>query len=111
MARFYGAIGYGESAESPANSGVWKDVITEYSYYGDVVQVSSKRENGDGLNANVGVGNSISIVADQYAIDHFQAIRYIRWDGGLWTVTHVTVQPPRLIISLGEVYNGSLPGG
>lgn len=111
MARYYGAIGYGESAEVPASSGVWKDVITEYSYYGDVIRNTAKREHGEGLNANVGVGNSISVVADQYAIDHVQAIRYIRWDGALWTVTNVDVQPPRLIISLGEVYNGPVPGG
>lgn len=106
MARFYGAIGYGESQETPANSGIWKDVITEYSYYGDVIRNARSLENGEGLNSDISVGNSISIVADQFAVEHFHSIRYIRWAGSLWTVTNVEVQAPRLVLSLGSVYNG-----
>lgn len=107
MAKFYGEIGYGESVENPTGSGVWVDEITEYSYYGDVVKNTRKlRENADKLNNDISVGNSISIVADQYANEHFFAIRYIRWAGTLWTVTDVEVQSPRLILRLGNVYNG-----
>ena len=106
MARFYGEIGYGNSVESPAGSGVWVDEITEYSYYGDVIRNTRKLENGENLNNDISVGNSISIVADQYANEHFFAIRYIRWAGALWTVTNVEVKSPRLILSLGSVYNG-----
>jgi len=106
MARFYGAIGYGDSVETPTNSGVWVDVITEYSYYGDVVRNTRKLDDGESLNNDISVGNSISIVADQHAVDHFHSIRYIRWSGSLWTVSSVEVKAPRLILSLGSVYNG-----
>jgi len=109
MARFYGEIGYGESLEEPTNSGIWVDNIVEYSYYGDVVRNTRKLQDGENLNNDISVGNSISIVADQYAIEHFFAIRYIRWAGSLWTVTSVEVQSPRLILSLGNVYNGPIP--
>lgn len=109
MARFYGEVGYGESVESPEESGVWVDQITEMKYYGDVIRNTRKLESGESLNDDISVGNSISIVTDQFAVEHFFAIRYVRWAGVLWTVTNVEVRSPRLILSLGSVYNGPTP--
>ena len=57
MARFYGEIGYGESVETSVDSGVWQDVITEFSYYGDVIRNSRRLENGEGLNDDISVTN------------------------------------------------------
>ena len=104
MAKFYGEIGYGESVESAP--GVWKDEITERKYYGDVVRTTRKLLEGEKVNNDLSVGNSISIVADAYANEHFFAIRYIRWAGTLWKVSDVEVQSPRLLLRLGGVYNG-----
>lgn len=109
MARFFGEVGYGDTVETPTDSGVFKDVITETSYYGDVIRNTRKLEPGENLNDNITVGNSISIVADDYAIEHFFKIKYIRWAGTLWTVSNVEVRSPRLILSLGSVYNGPTP--
>lgn len=106
MARFYGAVGYGESLETPSDSGVWIDSVTELLYFGDVIRNTRKLESGETLNDDITVGNSISIVADDYAIKHFFKIKYVRWAGVLWTVTNVEVRSPRLILSLGSVYNG-----
>jgi hypothetical protein len=104
MAKFYGRIGYGEQVESAP--GVWVDSIVERSYYGDVIRNSRKLTDGEHLNKDLTVGNSISIVADAYASEHFFAIRYVEWAGTLWTVSDVEVQAPRLLLLLGEVYNG-----
>jgi hypothetical protein len=104
MAKFYGEIGYGEAVESAP--GVWTDVIIEMKYYGDVIRNIRKLEDGVGLNKDLAVNNSISIVADAYANEHFHAIRYIRWAGALWTVSTVDVQSPRLVLQLGGLYNG-----
>ena len=104
MAKFYGEIGYGETEEIAA--GVWEDVITEIKYFGDVIRNTRKLQEGEVLNNDISVGNSISIVADAYANEHFFAIRYIRWAGNLWTVHDVEVQAPRLLLRLGGVYNG-----
>lgn len=106
MAKFYGTIGYGETVETPPGSGKWVDDITEYSYYGDVVRNSRKLSEGESLNNDLSVQNSISIVADAYANEHFFNMRYIRWAGTLWTISKVDVQPPRLVLLLGGVYNG-----
>jgi hypothetical protein len=109
MAKFYGRIGFGESGESPAGSGVWVDTIVEYMYYGDVVKNARKLQEGESLNNDISVNNSISIVADAYAREHFFAIRYVEWAGALWTVSDVEVQSPRLLLRLGGVYNGPTP--
>ena len=104
MAKFHGEIGYGASVET--SPGVWEDVITERKYYGDVVKTSRKLLEGEKLNYDLTVGNSISIVADAYANEHFFAIRYIKWAGTFWTVSDVEVERPRLLMRLGGVYNG-----
>lgn len=106
MARYFGEVGYGATTEQPPASGVWVDQITEVSYYGDVIRNTRKSESGDSLNNDISVGNSISIVADEYAVAHFFNIKYVRWSGVLWTVSSVEVKSPRLVLSLGEVYNG-----
>jgi len=104
MAKFYGRIGYGEQVES--YPGVWIDTIVEHLYSGDVIRNSRTLTDGEHLNKDLTVGNSISIVADAYASEHFFAIRFVEWAGTLWTVSNVDVQAPRLILLLGEVYNG-----
>lgn len=109
MAKFYGEVGYGEPIEDPAGSGVWVDFITEVPYFGDVIRNSRRMDSGEKVNNDISLGNSISIVADQYAIDHFFNIKYVRWAGTLWTVTLVEVKSPRLILNLGSVYNGPTP--
>lgn len=107
MAKFYGEIGYGETVETAP--GVWEDTITERKYYGDVVKNTRQWRESENLNNDLTVSNSISIVADAYANEHFFAIRYIKWAGTLWTVSDVEVQRPRLLLRLGGVYNGPTP--
>jgi len=109
MARFFGEVGYGFSAETPPGSGVWVDSVIEYSYKGDIIKNARALTPTDKLNQDISVSNSISILADQYAIEHFFDIKYVRWAGALWDVSNVDVQSPRLILSLGSVYNGPTP--
>lgn len=104
MAKFYGEIGYGISEETAP--GVWEDVITERLYSGDVIRNTRKLQEGDKVNKDLSVNNSISIVADAYANEHFFAMRYIKWAGAYWIVSDVEVQRPRLLLRLGGVYNG-----
>lgn len=112
MAKFYGMIGFaGETAETPVDSGIWIEQIIEYPYYGDEIRTARKLEEDGNLIKDISVSNSISIVADAYAREHFFAIRYVRWAGSLWSVSNVEVQRPRLILRLGGVYNGPTPVG
>lgn len=107
MARFHGKVGYGDSVEK--SPGVWEDGIVERSYFGDVVRNMRRSQETDKVNNDLSVNNSISIVADAYANEHFFAIRYVEWAGTNWTVTNVEVRSPRLLLELGSVYNGPTP--
>jgi len=103
MAKFYGEVGYGYQKE--IRPGVYDDEIVKRMYYGDVIRNSRQLVQGDKVNDDISVGNSIRIVADAYANGHFFAIRYVKWQGVLWEVTDVQVEHPRLTLKLGGVYN------
>lgn len=108
MAKFFGSIGYAETRET--SPGIHREIITERDYYGDVIRNSRKLQSGESINDDVVVNNSLSIVADPYAYNHFFAIRYIKWMGAVWKVTNVEVQSPRLLLTIGGVYNGPTAG-
>lgn len=109
MAKFFGVVGYDEGTVE-TTPGVWTANIVEKQYYGDVTRNTRKlQENQQSVNNDLSVNNSISIVADAYANEHFFAIRYVSWAGTLWTVSDVEVQSPRLLLRLGGVYNGPTP--
>lgn len=107
MAKFCGVVGYATMIET--SPGVWIDGVSEYTYYGDVVRNISKVRSGDGLNDNIIIENQISIVADEFAYSNFQSIRYAKWMDSLWKISSVNVQRPRLILTIGDVYNGPTP--
>lgn len=103
MAKFYGVIGYAVTKET--SPGIWTEDIDERNYYGDVIKNTRRWEANENLNDNLNVSNTISIIADEYAYMHFHAIRYIAWMGVLWKITNVDVQRPRLLLTIGGVYN------
>ena len=105
MAKFYGEIGYVETSE--IRPGVWQDQPVERKYRGDVTRNIRKYDAAsDRVNDNLNLNNMLSIVADAYANQHFFAMKYIKWMGAYWTITNVEVQRPRLILTIGGVYNG-----
>lgn len=105
--RFFGKVGFMVTVETVP--GVWEERITEGYYYGDVNRVSRKWESSqDKMNDDLNINNEISIVADAFATQNFQAIRYVEWMGVKWKVPTVTLDPdrPRLNLAVGGVYNG-----
>lgn len=104
MAKFYGAVGYVEDQQGAVD--VTVEVPVERMYKGDLIKNSRRLENGIGLNDDVTISNQISIVADPYANNHIHAMRYVKWRGVAWKVVSIDVEPPRLILTLGGVYNG-----
>lgn len=104
MAKFYGMIGFAKSVER--SPGVYVDVIEERPYYGDALQELRRLKEDARVNPNVTIGNRISVLSDAYATQHIFDMRYVVWSGARWDIGTVEVKPPRLILSLGEVYNG-----
>lgn len=103
MARYHGAVGFVNSKETAPD--VYSSDLNERKYTGDVTRNTRRLENPGQVNDNVVVNNLISIVGDTYAFQHFFDIRYAKWMGVKWKVTNVEIQRPRLILTLGEVYN------
>lgn len=103
MAKWFGKIGFGVTSET--KPGVWTESITLREYYGDLIRNTRRLQSGDQVNDDINVSNEISIVSDPYANEHFYAIRYVEFAGAKWKVTNVDVQYPRLILTLGGVYN------
>lgn len=104
MAKFYGKVGYEELVDQ-YNTGVYMPVITERFYYGDINKINRRLQDRSEVNSDIVLNNVFSIVADAYAYEHFFAIRYIEWMGSLWKVSNVEVERPRLILTVGGVYN------
>ena len=104
MGKFYGSIGYAETVET--SPGGWVERITERKYYGDVNRDSRRLQSANQLNDNINVSSEISIVADPYAYNHFHSMRYVEFMGAKWKVSTVEPKPPRLILTLGGLYNG-----
>ena len=105
MARWFGKVGYSDSVE--ADPGVWtpNDIVREY--YGDVIRNTTRwTGNPESTNDDLTVNSQISIVADPFAIANFHAIKWIEFMGVTWKVTNIDPQPPRLLLTLGGVYNG-----
>lgn len=104
MARFFGTIGYRNTYE--ARNGIWKPTITERQYFGDVIKRSSRmQESSETENSEMTFSNEISVIADPFAYERFADIVYAVWMNRKWAVTRVEVKMPRLILSIGGIYN------
>lgn len=104
MSKFYGKVGYINTQET--SPGVYEPVITERSYYGDVIDRTNKWDNNNQINDDISINENIEIVADAFAYENFQYIKYVESMGVKWKVTSIKVSRPRIKLSLGGLYNG-----
>lgn len=104
MAKFFGNIGFNKGTVE-TSPGVWEQQIVERQYYGDLLRNSRRLQQTDQLNDNINVSNEISIVSDPYANANFHSMRYVEFMGAKWKISNVEVQFPRLILTLGGVWN------
>lgn len=107
MARFHGNVGYGVSVNQ--GGGVWRDEITERPYYGEILDEQQNLVVSDNVNDDIRLTQRISVVADAFAVANFLNIKYVDWSGVLWVVNSTKVEHPRLVLSLGGVYDGPRP--
>lgn len=104
MAKWFGTIGFADTVE--IRPGVWEEQITEAKYYGDVIKNSRSLQTGDQVNDSINIANQFSIVADPFAKNHFHKMRYIEYLGAKWKISTVEDQRPRLILTIGGLWNG-----
>lgn len=104
MPKFYGSIGYAISKET--TPGVWVEDIVEHQYSGDVYRNTRKLQSGNPVNDSIDISNEISILSDPFANENFHSMRYVTYMGAKWKVSSVEVRYPRLILTVGGLYNG-----
>lgn len=104
MAKWFGIVGYGITVET--KPGVWTEKTVERDYYGDLIRNSRRlQSSSEKVNDDLTISNQLSIVSDPYAYENFHSMRYVKFMGAKWKITDVEVQYPRLILTLGGVYN------
>ena len=79
--------------------------MEEY-YFGDIVKNTRRLRETSNINDDINISNQISILADPYLMNNFHSMRYVIYMGTKWKVSEVEVQYPRLILTLGGIYNG-----
>ena len=105
MMRWYGKVGYSETVET--KPGVYDNQDTIREYYGDIKRNSTRWvTNSDSTNDDLTVSTQISIVADAFALQKFYSIKWIEYMGVRWKVANADPQPPRILITLGGIWNG-----
>lgn len=106
--KFYGPVGFVEVVEK--RPGVKTMVPVEYSYAGDVLKRSIRFQAGESVNDSIVPSQQISILADPYARSHAGSMKYVKWMGTAWKISEISVEYPRLILTLGGAYNGATVG-
>lgn len=104
MAKWSGVIGYAVTEET--SPGIYEEKIIEHKYTGNVLQNTRRLQSSGQVNDDIEVTNRISIVSNPFARKNFHSMRYISFMGTMWKVSSVDVKYPRLILSIGGVYNG-----
>ena len=105
MSKFYGNVGFSIHEETAPD--VYSETLTKRPYRGDVIRRRRRVQASDHQNDEFSIDNEISIVADDFACTNLPFIRFVEWMGAAWKVTSVDVQFPRLILTIGGVYNGN----
>lgn len=103
MAKFCGQIGFIKTVET--EPGIWEEsLVEEKKYYGDITRNIFKYQNNGQVNDNINISNTISIISDPYANNNLQYMKYVVFNGAKWKISNIDIQPPRLILTLGDLY-------
>ena len=105
MSKFHGNVGYGVTIEK--YPGVWEEEMVERPYYGDVLKNRMNIQQNNVINAGITINNTISIVTDNFARENALSIRYVTYLGKKWCVSSIEVEYPRILLTLGGLYNGN----
>lgn len=104
--KYYGNIGFWEEDIETDRPSVYRSKIIEKPYTGDVIENRQRFNETQRQNDDLVINNRISIIADLYMNHHMGSIKYVTFMGTKWKVKSIDIKYPRVILELGEVYNG-----
>lgn len=104
MAKFYGNVWFMTTVESAPS--YWEEKLVPMPYMGDILKNAVGWKAGvDKINDDLTINNTISIVADDFAMENLGAIKCVDWLGNKWKISDIEVDFPRLKLSIGGLYN------
>lgn len=103
MTRFSGKVGF---VTKVREDGVTETVATERDYRGDVIRNTQYFRQEGSILGEISYQTRISLMADTYALENHEDIKYVVRRGKPWTVESTEPDRPRLILVLGDKYNG-----
>lgn len=102
--KYSGKIGF--AVMKNEGDGIYTEEIEEKVYYGDLLSSRWNNENNqNSTNTNVRLNNSISVICDKYLSENISVMRYITYKNSKWCINGIEIQPPRIIINIGGIYN------
>lgn len=107
MAKYHGYIGFAITEET--SPGVWKERIVEKEYSGDINRIRRNWNLGQTVNENLDISNEISIIANPFAEENAPFMKYLTWMGHYWRITSISIEYPRMILTIGGLYDGKKP--
>lgn len=99
--KWFGKIAFTHQEET--EDGIWEDTPIVREYYGDIQRLS-KRDQLSGINSDLTITNTLSVVADPFLLNSFSDILYVEFMEKKWRVNSVEVGYPRLTMTLGSLY-------
>lgn len=103
MPKCSGVIGYALAGET--QPGVWTEGITEKRYIGDIIKDNRRIVDQGEINGSINISNNISVISNRFMLDNMAYMRYLTFNNSKWKISSVEIKPPRIIITLGGLYN------
>ena len=109
MAKYSGMLGYVMPAkEDPP--GIWKpSAVVEKLGRGDLIGQTINNEDVGGLSDGITINNQLSIIMDPFVNRNLESLKYVILYGTRWEIKSMTINRPRVRLTLGGVYNGEYP--
>lgn len=104
MAKFYDDVWFLTTVEAAPS--YWEEKLVSKKYMGDILKNTVGWQAGaDKINDDLTINNTISIVADDFAMENLGAIKCVSWLGNKWKISSIEIEYPRLKLSIGGLYN------
>lgn len=105
--RYSGKLGIVEQKE--VRPGIWEEVVTEEPVLGTLEQRTEVLDGSSEVLPRYTTSTSISVPARGVGLQDNSVIRYITLRGNRWQIASIVDKPPRIVIYVGEKYNGPTP--
>jgi hypothetical protein len=104
MTKYAGLVGYVTQEETVP--GVWSSVETPLIMKGDIIRETSSSQDDGKVNSNISLNHRVSLIGGAYSFKNYYFMKWIEIDGRKWEISSIEIQRPRIIVTLGGLWNG-----